>query len=331
MSHLVSIVVPVYKVEKYLKDCIDSILCQTYNNLEVILVDDGSPDNCPEICDNYAQQDPRIRVIHKENGGISDARNVGVAAATGDYLMFVDSDDWLEPNSISCLYEQIIAYDAPLAIGCMQQIDDISKTVLYSNYHKDAPTTCRSKLSVMKEDLRGGGWACWGRLYRMDIHKDILFPLGEVNQDEAIALQILDRCDKVVDVNALVYNYRTRAASVCTSAFSESNLHWHKHCKADVAWIEEHYPELKEAAEKKLFMCILLHLAEIAVAPKKYHYLARPLLADVRIYYKQMRSYVAETGSSTTRLWIYRYLPYSVYCCMVKLWWAIAHRQKVGA
>ena len=95
---LVSVIVPVYNVERYLRHCVNSILIQTYHNLEVILVDDGSPDNCPKICDEYAKADARVKVIHKNNGGLSDARNIGMQAASGDYLMFVDSDDWLEKN-----------------------------------------------------------------------------------------------------------------------------------------------------------------------------------------------------------------------------------------
>ena len=95
---LVSVIVPVYKVEKYLDKCIESIVGQTYENLEIILVDDGSPDNCPTMCDEWAQKDSRIKVIHKENGGLSSARNAGLDACTGDYIGFVDSDDWIEPD-----------------------------------------------------------------------------------------------------------------------------------------------------------------------------------------------------------------------------------------
>lgn len=331
MNDLVSVIVPIYRVEKYLETCVDSIIDQTYKNLEIILVDDGSPDRCPEICDTYAQKDPRIRAIHKKNGGLSDARNVGMVAAKGAYLMFVDSDDWIEPDSIERLYDQIVVHSADMAIGCTKKVDDVTGELLFCNYRGDRKTSVVGKHEMMEEDLRGGGWSACGKLYVSSVHQDIPFPIGETNEDEAIALRIIDRCKKIIKVDTLVYNYRARPDSICTSSFTESNLDWYKHCKADVAWVEAHYPELKEAAEKKLFMCILVHLAEIAVAPKKYHYLARPLLEDVRIYYKQMHSYLVETGRSTTRLWIYRHLPYSLYCCMVKLWWEIAHGQKVGA
>lgn len=104
---LVSVIVPVYKVEKYLDKCVESIVEQTYKNLEIILVDDGSPDNCPSMCDSWAQKDSRIKVIHKENGGVSSARNSALDAAAGDYICFVDSDDFIEPNAVGYMLENI--------------------------------------------------------------------------------------------------------------------------------------------------------------------------------------------------------------------------------
>ena len=106
-KELITIVIPVYKVEKYIDRCIKSVINQTYKNLEIILVDDGSPDNCPKICDEYAEKDKRIKVIHKKNGGLSDARNVGIEAAKGKYISFIDSDDWIEKDFIECLYKSI--------------------------------------------------------------------------------------------------------------------------------------------------------------------------------------------------------------------------------
>ena len=102
---LISVIIPVYKVEKYLNKCVDSVLNQTYKNLEIILVDDGSPDKCPEICDEYAKKDDRIKIIHKQNGGLSDARNVGIEKSTGEYITFIDSDDYVDSNYIEQLYK----------------------------------------------------------------------------------------------------------------------------------------------------------------------------------------------------------------------------------
>ena len=117
MDPLISVIVPVYKVEAYLPQCLDSICGQTYQNLEILLVDDGSPDRCGEICDQYAARDTRIRVIHKQNGGLSDARNAGMQQMTGSYLMFVDSDDMLPPNAVQTLFETALSENAELVIG----------------------------------------------------------------------------------------------------------------------------------------------------------------------------------------------------------------------
>lgn len=331
MSNLVSVIVPIYKVEKYLCQCIDSIIAQTYQNLEIILVDDGSPDGCGATCDEYAQNDSRIRVIHKENGGLSSARNVGLAAATGEYVMFVDSDDWIEPDSIQRLYEELVIHNAQMAIGVMQKIADGTNNILFSNYRGHGRTECCNKLHIMKEHLSNGGWSAWAKLYKMEIHRDVLFPVGEINEDGAIALQILHRCSNIVKVDTLVYNYRERADSICTSAFNESDLDWYKHCKADVQWIDERYPQLSELARLKMYTAILLHLSEIAVAPKRYHHLAQPLLEQVRIDYSEMRISLSTAGKSTRHLWMFRHLPYSFYCFMTRMWWRVRRRTVIGS
>lgn len=118
---LISVIIPVYKVEKYIVKCVESILAQTYRNLEIILVDDGSPDNCPGICDEFAALDTRVRVIHKDNSGVSDARNIGLNVAKGEYIGFIDSDDWIAPNMYETLLASIIKYDADIAV-CDYQI-----------------------------------------------------------------------------------------------------------------------------------------------------------------------------------------------------------------
>ena len=116
MQPLISVIIPVYKVELYLRECIDSVLAQTYQNLEVILVDDGSPDQCGSICEQYAEKDNRVCVIHKENGGLSDARNAGIDVAKGEYIGFVDSDDWVAPDMYECLYKASVEYNAEFVV-----------------------------------------------------------------------------------------------------------------------------------------------------------------------------------------------------------------------
>ena len=156
MKKLISIVLPIYNVENYIEKCMESVLNQTYKNIEIILVDDGSPDNCPIICDQYVKEDNRVKVVHKENGGLSDARNAGIKVANGDYITFIDSDDYVDKDYVEFLYNTIEETDADIAIGGHRVIYDSGKIIemelIYphgENYIKDIYLMI---LSFQKED-----------------------------------------------------------------------------------------------------------------------------------------------------------------------------------
>ena len=129
MNPLISVIVPVYKAEKYLDKCVQSIVNQTYKNLEIILVDDGSPDNCPEMCDEWAKKDSRIKVIHKENGGVSSARNAGLDNSFGDYIGFVDSDDFIENDFYECLYDNLVENGADISFCTFKTLDEKNRGI----------------------------------------------------------------------------------------------------------------------------------------------------------------------------------------------------------
>ena len=173
-SDLISVIVPVYKVEKYLNKCVQSIVNQTYKNLEIILVDDGSPDNCPEMCDEWAKKDSRIKVIHQENAGLAEARNSGISVATGEFFMFIDSDDHAEPDMIELLLNLSMEYNA-----------DVSSCGFYFDYENDNKAEAcdfsdEIRIADINEriiDLLTGGFSgtVWNKLYRADAVKSILF------------------------------------------------------------------------------------------------------------------------------------------------------------
>ena len=142
MSEKISIIIPVYKVEDYLETCIDSILAQTYKNLENILVDDGSPDSCGSICDRYARVDARIRVIHKENAGVARARNDGLDIATGDYISFIDSDDWIAPDTYECLHRELKKQGADCAVGGCVTVYDREGKLEYPDRLEEGEPEC---------------------------------------------------------------------------------------------------------------------------------------------------------------------------------------------
>jgi len=267
MEPCISVIVPVYKVEPYLRKCVDSIINQTYTNLEIILVDDGSPDNCGAICDEYAAKDSRIKVIHKENGGLSDARNAGMEIMTGDYVAFVDSDDWIEPQMYQRLYELLEYYHADMAFGGVADEvlqNGVVRTVKTSNYGNTP--YAEGNTAAMRRYFHGS-WAAWDKLYRAELFDGIRYPVGEINEDEAIVLHLLDRCNRVCYTNEVFYHYvrRIDGTSITTSSFSEKKIAWVKHCRDNLAFIREKYPQLEKDALARYRGSILWSLREICM------------------------------------------------------------------
>lgn len=267
MLPLISVIVPVYKVEPYLCKCVDSILAQTHTNLEIILVDDGSPDNCGAICDEYAKADPRIKVIHKKNGGLSDARNAGMDIMTGKYVAFVDSDDWIEPDMYRRLLEFLEHYDADMAFGGVADDvvrNDTVETAKVSDYG-DTPFA-EDKISAMKRYFNGS-WAAWDKLYRAELFDGIRYPVGEINEDEAIVLHLLERCKQVCYTNEVFYHYMKRAdgTSITSAAYSEKKTVWVKHCRDNLEFIREKHPELEEYALARYRGSLIWSLTQISL------------------------------------------------------------------
>lgn len=215
---LVSIIVPVYNVENYLPKCIDSILSQTYTHIEVILVDDGSKDNCPRICDEYASKDSRVRVIHQANGGRSRARNVGIDAAIGDYIMFVDADDWVDVDYVERLYELAITNNAQLVVGRYR--------LVYSDYVQDESTGEVLVLEGQKPlefYVRGRGNyqnanAVWVKLYQKELLEGIRFVEGKYFEDVMFVTKVYNKCTKCVYYDQAFYNYNIATPTSITFA-----------------------------------------------------------------------------------------------------------------
>lgn len=245
---LISVIVPVYKVEQYLKKCVDSILGQTYENLEIILVDDGSPDGCGSICDEYACLDERVRVIHKENGGLSSARNAALDVARGAYIGFVDSDDWLEPQTYEWLLE--MAVEEKLSMVCAGRYDCDSRT------GQRLVGLCPEKREIISgEELtrRIFLWdhvdsAAWDKLYARDLFQSIRYPLGVVSEDLPVTYRLALTARKVGLLDKPVYNYFHRPGSITTSDFSPKTLQPSENTAGILAHIREEYPALTEYA-----------------------------------------------------------------------------------
>lgn len=268
MEPLISVIVPVYKVEPYLHKCVDSILAQTYRRLEIILVDDGSPDQCGAICDEYAEKDGRVKVIHKPNGGLSDARNAGMRIMSGELVAFVDSDDWIEPTMYERLYALLDQFQADMAFGGVADDWECGNAVTTTKTSDYGPTPFAEDAVAAMRRYFHGSWAAWDKLYRAKLFDGIFYPVGEINEDEAIVLHLLDRCDRVCYTNEIFYHYmrRDNGNSITTSAFSEKKLAWPQHCEANLHFVQEHYPELIPDAAARYRSSLLWALREMALS-----------------------------------------------------------------
>ncbi|MGM9536201.1 MAG: glycosyltransferase family 2 protein [Intestinibacter sp.] len=221
----ISIVVPVYNVEKYLNRCVDSIINQTYKDLEIILVDDGSTDNCHSICDKYAKVDDRIKVIHKENGGLSDARNIGIENSTGKYISFVDSDDYIHYDMVSRLYKNIKSYKANIAIcGYIKTYNDIEKF----NEIEVNEIKCLNNIEAIDllfdENLGSNFIVSWGKLYDIKLFKNILYPVGKIHEDEFTTYKLLYASEKIVYDSTPLYYYYQREDSIMNIKFNKNRM-----------------------------------------------------------------------------------------------------------
>ena len=238
---LISIIVPVYKVEKYLDKCVESIVNQTYKNLEIILVDDGSPDNCPKMCDDWAKKDKRIIVIHKENGGLSDARNAGMKIASGEYIAFVDSDDWIDNEYIQSMYEVAKKYDSKFVACNIRLTDELGNSL------KDEKNTGNvyqwSAHDTFKDHWEKFRATAWNKLYKKNLLDNECFKVGKFHEDEFFTYKIVDKAENVAYIDKTLYNYRQRSQSIMTT-FSIKHLDALEAYYDRIVLMKEKYPDL---------------------------------------------------------------------------------------
>lgn len=220
----ISVIVPVYEAEQYLDRCVKSILEQTYQNFELILVDDGSPDNSPSLCDEWAKNDNHIYVIHKENGGASSARNAGLKIAKGRWIAFADSDDWLDRTALKTLYDLANQYNVPMAIGGMRVVQKYTDASIVMKQNAKV----LSNADLMSRFFRLNGepdtHSVWGAIIRRDILEDYSFIEGRMNEDVETCYYLARKCEAAVYTDAPLYNYFKNIEGVTNSGFSKKKL-----------------------------------------------------------------------------------------------------------
>lgn len=261
MKPLVSVIVPVYMVEKYLNRCVTSLVHQTYKNLEIILVDDGSLDSCPKICDKWVGKDKRIQVIHKENGGLSDARNAGIAKAKGEYISLVDSDDFVAEDFIETLLTTAIETQSDI-VQCRYEY--VAGDVMTKDKEEQEDT----KIFTGREMIAGFAWkdgaynvVAWNKLYKRELFQQITYPKGRIHEDEATSYRLFYQADKVAFVYRYLYGYFTGGSSITRDSFSKKRLDWEWAVYERIRFLEEHKEGKLAAIHYKLYMdgCIDLY------------------------------------------------------------------------
>ena len=246
-NELISVIVPVYNVEQYLEKCVNSIINQTYKNLEIILVDDGATDSSGNMCDELARSDNRIKVYHKENGGLSDARNYGVERATGDYIGFVDSDDYIDSEMYEKLYEAIKKENVDVA-ECSLKVIYPGKIELFTDekYYKVLGKTEYLEEYLTIKKIFG---SVWTKLIKSDVAKKLVFPKGKLYEDTYYAYDLIEKVDRYVIMNNPYYNYLMREKSITNAKFNPRILDLIEIVEKFHKTTYENYPGLKEAAD----------------------------------------------------------------------------------
>lgn len=257
MSHMpdekISIIVPIYNVEPYLCRCLDSIIGQTYRNLEIILVDDGSPDNCGTICDEYAAKDERVKVIHKANGGVSSARNAGLAVAAGDWLGWVDPDDWVETDMFEYLLNGAREYAADIAVcGRVEVYPDHQHTI---SWEKTTVLRREEAIEVLLEDSLMRNYLC-DKLWKRRLFQDIYFPVGRNFEDVAVTYRLFEKINMVACLPECKYFYLQRRDGIVRNKDLGNIITYYETIKERYLYLSARYPEFQKQMECGLVIAI---------------------------------------------------------------------------
>lgn len=289
---LISVIVPIYNVEKYLRRCLDSICNQMYQNLEIVLVDDGSTDSSGKIADEYARRDTRFHVMHKQNGGLSDARNVGLSYCHGTYIVFVDSDDYVTEDYVMVLYDLLKHNHADISVVSLthqeEELSKISDSAAAKIYN-----TKEALQDLLYQRISASANA---KMYRAELFSDIRYPKGRLYEDVIATYQIFEKATKVVWCDIKKYWYYVRTDSIVRSAFNVKKMDYVYNCEEVLEEVKKKYPALSKAAESRLLWAaihIWVNFTERKKYPEQYQYVYKTI--------KQYRKSVLSDKAVSTR------------------------------
>lgn len=288
MEDLISIIIPAYNVEKYISKCLESIINQTYSNIEIILVDDGSTDTTTKICDEYAKKDKRIIVIHKKNGGQSEARNYALKKAKGKYITFLDSDDYVSNDYIEYMYTILKKYNADLSICSVQIVNFENKKYDLKEQKVSVYSTEKAFENLLYSE--GIEVAVYAKLYPREYFNDIEFPVGEKYEDIAIIAKLMSKAKKIVYGDKKCYFYYTRQGSTSKSGFNKNELDYIKNTNLMLNFINEKYPNLKDAVLRYQIYSKFRILRILLFSKEKNDKIQNQMIKDIKTYDKMVFS-----------------------------------------
>lgn len=301
MKPLISVIVPIYDVEQYICRCVDSIIAQTYKHLEIILVDDGSTDNCPQICDEYAKKDSRIRVIHKKNGGLSDARNAGMDVATGEYISFIDSDDYVSNDFIETLYNAAISENSDI-VECSvvkfyedEHFDEYKDDLKIASFNTEESLSKLIAENPFKQHV-------WNKLYKADLVLDIPYAVGKLNEDEFWTYQIFGRAKRVTRVNKTMYYYFQRQSSIMGNTYNLRRLDALEGKADRQKYIEKNFPRLAAQAKIDMFeSCIFAYQSVLKYMHGKDKKIAKKVIYSYKESFELSKAEINNISSGSKK------------------------------
>lgn len=292
---MISVIVPVYNVSRYIKKCIISILSQTYNDFELLLIDDGSTDKSGIICDYYQKQDDRIKVFHKENGGLSDARNYGIERAIGDYVTFIDSDDYVASNYLETLFQLIIKYDADVSSVCFIETNNRELDV----FKNIDGTGCLTNIDAIKYSMirkKLGVSAC-GKLFKIGLFKEIKFPKNQLYEDLFTIPYIFAKSGRIAYTEDKLYAYYMRSGSITNSNITSKHLQFFSNAQHLIKLFDANMPDVHDYLVARYVTECIKRFAEVLLFSKDYNSLIYKIKYYCDLYWREgvLNPYVAKT------------------------------------
>ena len=291
MKDLISIIIPVYKVEKYIHRCLESVINQTYTNLEVILIDDGSPDDCGKICDEYAKKDNRIKVVHKQNGGQSEARNQGLEIASGEYIGFVDSDNYIKEDMFEVLYKTMLKYDADITICNIVKTNNATNECLENYKDIEIYDKSNSMQKLLNNHITN---YIYNKLYKRELWEGIHFPVGKILEDMDVMYRIIEKAKKIICTNKTEYYYFIRQDSSIAKIDVKVTKDLRNVVNKRYQYLKKERPDLIDLLIITRMFNIIQYHDNLAHCNEYKIYKSKEFIEEYNFYKKNFRNYKKE-------------------------------------